>query len=451
MRSNAWPERALAILVACSLEAAWLQLAYVTFQGLTRAMVALPMVAFFAAALAGFAFARWSARHPEVPYRLGVGALVIGAALLGWLVPLGPAVDPLGATVRTLQLHLAGLLLGVAVLRGAAHATLDDEERIAGRALGPGTAGVALLWLLLEASGAARIPPVLEAAFAATVAYVTAALLALGLARLADPRFERAGTGRRTWIGLLLAVVGGLLIVAIPLAVLVGAPAETALRGVLGPVGDVVIMVAALLILPLGVLGAIVVQVLTWLRDTLDLGAPGAVIGQLADQARRLLNGSSTGGVPLGIVPLVLLVILGLLVLRRFLLRPEPVPASRSMVEIRESEPPAPIGGFRRPRLRRPSRLGDPRTASEAYLATLELVRKLPATGRRDEETPQEHARRVRDEAVGPAVARLAADYALVEFGRRTLTTLEHRRAIERWRRVRTLVDRPGRERATKA
>ena len=60
MRSNASPERALAILVACSLEAAWLQLAYVTFQGLTRAVVAIPLVVFFAAALAGLAFARWS-------------------------------------------------------------------------------------------------------------------------------------------------------------------------------------------------------------------------------------------------------------------------------------------------------------------------------------------------------------------------------------------------------
>jgi hypothetical protein len=444
MRSNAWPERALAILVAVSLEAAWLELAYVTVQGITRGVVAIPLVAFAAAALAGLGVARWAARRPDVPYAPVLGTAVVAAAVLGWLVPMGPAaVDALASPVASLERHLAGLLLGVAVLRGAVHAGLDDEERIAGRALGPGLAGVAVLWLLLVASDAVRVPWILDPAFSATVTYVGSALLAIGLARLADPRDEGAlRAHRRTWIALLVLVVVGLFAVAIPLALVIGAPAESAVRGVLGPVGDVVVAVAALALLPLAVIGALLVEALTFIRDTFDLGAPGAVIGQLADEARRLVGGSSAEGSPFGFFVVILALVAALVALRVLLRRPEaPAPAG-VVAELREPEPPATALPWRRPRLRRRRRAGDPRTASEAYLASVALLEGA-AAARHGSETPAEHARRLREDPLGAPLGRLAADYALAEFGGRALPAAEHRRAIERWRRIRTLRNAP--------
>jgi hypothetical protein len=181
--------------------------------------------------------------------------------------------------------------------------------------------------------------------------------------------------------------------------------------------------------------------VLTFLRDTFDIGSPGAVIGELADQARRVLGGGPGGGPGPGVVPLLLLLVLALLVLRRVLSRPEPLAVAGPVTEIRESESPFGSLALRRPRLRRPRRAADPRTASEAYLASLALLGRAPSTARRESETPSEHARRLREEPLGGPLGRLAADYALAEFAGRTLTGPEHRRALDRWRRIRALLD----------
>ena len=83
-----------------------------------------------------------------------------------------------------------------------------------------------------------------------------------------------------------------------------------------------------------------------------------------------------------------------------------------------------------------PRRHGAPRSASEAYVASLEVLADRPEFARLASETPAEHASRIRG-AIGAPLRPLAADYALAEFGQRTLTPSEHRRAIERWRRIR--------------
>ena len=62
---------------------------------------------------------------------------------------------------------------------------------------------------------------------------------------------------------------------------------------------------------------------------------------------------------------------------------------------------------------------------------------------RRASETPAEHARRIHADPIGPPMGRLAADYALIEFGKRALPPSEHRRAIERWRRLRSIDGQP--------
>jgi hypothetical protein len=58
------------------------------------------------------------------------------------------------------------------------------------------------------------------------------------------------------------------------------------------------------------------------------------------------------------------------------------------------------------------------------------------------DETPSEHTRRLRALGAGlrfgQALDLLAADYELARFGDRTLSAGENRRALARWRRVRS-------------
>jgi hypothetical protein len=122
--------------------------------------------------------------------------------------------------------------------------------------------------------------------------------------------------------------------------------------------------------------------------------------------------------------------------IRMLVRRSRPPVVHSTPVEVREFERPTAMR-FPRPRLPIPRRQVAPRSASEAYVASLDVLAQWPEFTRLPSETPAEHARRVRSVGVGPALGRLAADYALVEFGRRTLTPSEHRRAIERWRRIR--------------
>ena len=126
-------------------------------------------------------------------------------------------------------MHPGGILLGLAVLRGTAHVTPDDDERIAEIALGPGLAAIAAIWVVLTLSGGGHQPATLDAAFAATVTFVAAGLLSMGLARSAGLRDSGAvGAERRTWVGVLVAVMAGMLAVAIPLALIVGVPVDQA-------------------------------------------------------------------------------------------------------------------------------------------------------------------------------------------------------------------------------
>ena len=212
MRSNASPERIAALLAASFLEAAWVTLAYVLIESLTRAAEApLSMLAFAAATLVGTVFARWAARGDPHAHRTLVAVIAIAVGLIGWLLPLGPAATGvLEDPAIVFAMHPGGILLGLAFVRGTAHRTDLDDERIAEAALGPGLAAVAGLWVLLAASGGTATGWVVNAATWATVTFVTTALLSIGLARLADLRGAGVrGADRRIWDGVLVGVVVG--------------------------------------------------------------------------------------------------------------------------------------------------------------------------------------------------------------------------------------------------
>ena len=445
MRSNASPERVAALLAASLLEAAWITLVYVVVESLGPAQAPLSLLAFTGATLAGIGFLRFSALGGHA-YRSPLAAIAVALALVGWLLPLGPAAAQLADDPAfILGMHPGGILLGLAFLRGTAHATRIDDERIAEIALGPGLAAVAGLWVLLTATGGTAEAWVVGAASSATVIFVTAGLLSIGLARLADLRGAGViGADRRIWDGVLVGVVAGLLVLALPLAMILGVPLGGAVRGAAEVVAQVLVVAAIPFILVGAVLGTALFLVIEFLRSvaggtTTD---PGSVIGGPLVDWQGLLGPAGQNGLALGVVPLVFAIVLAFVVIRALVRRPRRSVVDGAVVEVREVERPIALR-LHRPRVPMPRRHVAPRSASEAYVASLQALAGWPEFTRLPSETPAEHARRLRAGAIGTPLSHLAADYALVEFGHRPLTPSEHRRAIERWRRIRA-TDRTG-------
>ncbi len=408
--------------------------------------VPLTLVTFAAAVLVGLGYARWAARDERRPYRTPLAILVVAAALIGWLLPLGSdAAHLFDSPMAVLEMHPGGILLGLAVIRGTAHVKPDDDERIAEVALGPGLAGIAAIWAALTLSNGTHEPSTVDAAFTATVAFVTAGLLSMGLARLADLRDAgEVGADRRSWVGVLVGVLALMLAVAMPLALILGVPVDQAIRGALGPIGDVLAPIVSVLLLPFALLGAMFVTLINALQTgpSAQPEIPDIGTGLLDLGFVQGVGPSGAEAVILGLVPIVVAVVVLFLLVRRFLGQPVPGNDGHEILEIRETE--GPTGGLRihLPHLPAPRRRPVPQTASEAYLASLDVLAPLPDLARAESETPAEHARRLRTDPIGPTLGRLAADYSLAEFGHRTLAAAEHRRAVERWRRLRTMLER---------
>ena len=271
--------------------------------------------------------------------------------------------------------------------------------------------------------------------------------MSLGIARLAGLRDAGTGpAGRHTWVGLLVAVVAGLLVVALPLAVVVGAPVDTAVRGVLGPLAAILVPIVLILAIPATLIGTAFVALIEWLRGGRGGGDVAIDLSRFFAPAFGVTPGpSGSQAVVLGFVPIVVAIIAAFLVVRTLLRRNGRLAADGGVPEIREIERPAGGIRLRRPNRSTPRRAGVPETASDAYLATLELLARSPGSARLASETPREHARRIGSNATWSPLRRLAADYTLVEFGGRTLTPAEHRRAIDAWRRIRASL-REGRD-----
>ena len=224
--------------------------------------------------------------------------------------------------------------------------------------------------------------------------------------------------------------------VALPLALVIGAPVDTAVRGVLGPLSAVLVPIVMILALP----AALILTALVALLDGLRGGSGGStgidVSIVLRTNFGSAVNPSGAQVVAIGLVPIVLAIVVAFLVVRTLLRRTGGVAIDGDVQEFRETERPA--TGIRLHLPQRPTqrRTRVPETASEAYLATLELLARTPGTARVASETPREHAHRIGSDPTWLPLRRLAADYTLAEFGRRILTAAEHRRAIESWRRI---------------
>lgn len=432
------PDRALAALADAALQGAWLTLAYVLVQRIAGdGELHLGLAELAGAALAGLLLARHGRALSRRRYAGLLVSITLAATFLGWI---GPMLQSLGAgdLRAALLANPGGLLAGIAVIRGTAHADAASDGATVEGMLGPGLLGLAVFWMIATLIGLVALPALAGTALTASVAFVTATLLALGLARLAELRHEGMEQGdSRRWLGLLLGVTGLMLLVSLPLAAVLGVPLLAALTGVLGPFAPLLSAALLLLAVPFAFLAGWLVEVFTALGRLLGAHAAQNAVSSIAPgpvSLPPLLGGGGEASGPL----LLLITLIGVvgvaLIVARMLRRPALGHLVRPASEVRATELPTPHLVL--PRLRRAHRRSLPRTAREAYLAALEALGRSPSTARQSAETPAEHARRLRASELGQPLARLAADYQLDAFGGRVLSEPEERRAIDRWRRL---------------
>jgi hypothetical protein len=436
MRSTWSAERVIALLAGASLEGAWLTLLYLAFQWLTaNHVVHLGIGSFAASAVVGALLARRIRHWPRQAYTLSVIAAAILAGVVGAWLAVAPHVAP-GEVAIALVRHPGGWLLGLGILRGTAHGDWADETSVAELVLDRGMVGLVAFWVLATMSGMVHAAAFESAGFAATLTFVSAGLLALGLARLTDLDVQAMDPGRTRWLLLLLGVSVLVLVVGIPLAAVLGLPLGAALAGIVGPLGPLVVALIAILAVPAGLLlGWLAALFPRWNGQPEPIPSIGQPFASAAGQQvlppgaapdlTWLLWLAAAVGAALALAAMVALV-----------RRPDIQEASRSTDEVREAEPFEVGLRLRLPRLRVPHLWRrPPADAIEAYRLALDsLVGRDEA--RHPGETPREHAERVREFWIGVSLGRLAVDYQLGAFAGRPLTDAEERRALARWRRI---------------
>ncbi|HEX5466826.1 MAG TPA: DUF4129 domain-containing protein [Candidatus Limnocylindrales bacterium] len=379
----------------------------------------------------------------------GLGLLTIAAALAG------AAADPaaLGALLdgdpgRAVAQHAAGLLAGVAVLRGARHREPSLEDVTVGQLLRWVLPLLALPWIVGSLAAPGVRATFVGAAFPATLLLVTAGLLAMGLARL-DEIGRTAGVDlslRRSWLLLAAAVLVAMAVVAVPAALLLGAPLGLVLDGLFGPLATLL----AIALLPLLALAAGIVALLQLvpLHAVLPSAAPAASSGPVRpiSSSPNADAAVAVGGVFLLIVGFIALIVLVARWDARRRVGPRSLDGSGPSEERSLALPGEGLRfGSWRPRRRqtRPR----PTDASGAYLAWLADLEGHPGRAREPTETPAAHLARLRGQVSLPLGASLlAADFELERYGRRRLSGLETRRALGRRRDLRRLSGADGPE-----
>jgi hypothetical protein len=374
----------------------------------------------------------------RVPALLAVTVGAVGAGVWfgpGWLT---------NAAAQPWPLYL---LLGLAVLRGAVQgdpsagvAPIERLVRISPVLLGTG-------WLIgLRVADATRDTFVGEAT-AATIAFVLAATLAIGLARLAavDMAHGQFG-GNGPWLLSLGGLLAGALLVMLPLWSVLGGSLGALARGV----GQVV---ATVVVTPLAAIVGLVMLVAGAIAGLLRSVLPVSTLLPPPPPPEGVPQGpdASSGAEPsplldslLGLGLLIVLLVVAWLLVRRWQgerygpARPAGVPEERSIRVV----PVLPLPTLRL-RRRTPS-WSSPDGALAAYPRLLQEWASHPEVARAPDESPAAHAARLRASRHGSlALDLLAADYQLARFGEVQLTASEDRRAVARWRLLRAR-ERPG-------
>lgn len=430
-------------------EAAWISVVYAAVSVIVDhdppVLEPLELLAFvFGGAVIGW----WGRRHSDVGPWLLIGGVLLGAAL-GWFAS-AEARSLLPNLPAAFDRHLAGWLAGICVLRGAliegGERAAEDVEKL----LKTVPIGLALIWAYVQVAA----QPHLWLSFAVTalwgtVAFLSAAAVSIGLARL-NVLHARVldQTQRRGW-RLLVAVIGfGIVPIALPIGVMSGVPISALLSPVAGPLQ----FVLNLLVVPLEIVVRILTEVLR------PLGGPlGAFLDELLRiQEERERQRQERAEVPVDgfmgdvmtIVGLALwaftlfVIVMAILRVARWLLSRKNVfvealgegDAAGTMHAIV-----VPPSGRKRSRQARGRRVAAPHDAVAAYLSALAELEGHPDLARLPSETPAQHAARLRASGAEGAseIARLATAYQLARYGERRITELENVRSVGRLRRLR--------------
>ena len=334
------------------------------------------------------------------------------------------------------------VVLGLATLRGAAQgdpsAGSHDVDTLVRRS--PFLVGGA--WALgLLMAGEGRSAFMAAAAFDSLVFVITAAL-ALGTSRMAalPPEVRDQLGGNGAWLLMVGTVVGLALVIALPVAALLGQPIGMAATGVAAGVTTGVLGVTGAIVTAIMVVVDTVARLIPQAQDLSQIQSPPPLPPEVTP-GRPLPAGGGEGSsssvellIAAGVI--VGLVLIGWVLARR---------ARRSAVARPGRSEARSIDLGDRPRLpglhlpKRLRALRAPDDAEAAYQRLLADWASVAEVARDPSETPAAHAARLRaagDGATGLDL--LAADYQLVRFAGVRLSPAEERRAIGRWRRLRT-------------
>lgn len=446
---------ALLVLVA---EGAWVFVVYALFQSASHDPTTLGPLAFAVAAGLGAGTGRMGPRRLGPAWPAVAVALVAIAATLGWLTSDGSRVAlTTGDVGAALVTHPGGWLVGLALLRGIGESRGHRDDAPPGALIAIAIPAIVGSFLIAGALPAAASATFRADAVPATVLFVGADLVGLALARIGRLDTASGFDWRRNpaWFVLLLVVAGVLLVLAVPAAF---------------AIGPLVVLALAALPIPLLILGLLSGfdrRALRTLLSTIGTVAVAILV------IRLFASGPGQQGQqppPAGIPPaptseqawttiaawIVLVVTIAVVVaiLAAVWMRSSRAPEDEDVAEERSIDRGSelvPRPGWHAPWRRRPRR-PDPMDAIGAYLAAVATLKRDPGLARHEDETPAEHARRVRRSEIASIpdpLERLAADYELAVFGGRTLTGPEERRAIVRWLAIRDAVGGRGRPRPT--
>ena len=404
-------------------EGAWIAVVYGALQfGISGRAGTLGAWGFIVVAASGMFLVRVAPSGPK--HDGAVIGLIFATAVAGWLSD--PAVRAVAADGRLEALATAGSgwLLGLAAWRGTRHRDPLTDDTVVGSLLAWIVPGLAIPWLI--GSGSSQRQAFVDTAFPATLLFVAAGLIAVGLTRL-EALGQLVGIDwrrNRAWVALLITVVALVALIATPAAWLLDTSAEASARTLLGPAvaaADVVGAIAAPIehtiggFLPAGSSappvyppgGGSKSTVAIWIEAFVLTGLLVVLIGVLLVFYRIMTSEPRSGPPPPELQ-------------ERQALRPSPLPGGLGWIHF-------PRLAFRREVL--------PRTASQAYLAVLDRLDGDERLRRMPSESPAAHARRLRAIGEGSlSLDLLAADFELERYREATLTPPETRRAIERSR-----------------
>ena len=419
-------------------EAAWISVLGGLLQefALRRSVLGIPILAAFV--MAGVIAARFGG--PRLGSRWPFAALGLAAlgGLLGWAISedaRGAIRDGLGPALAA---HPGGLVGGLAVIRGYAHARMPLAEDTVSRLLSVGVPGLALVSVLGGVIGEPIRSAFLGEALGAAIAFVGAAALALAFTRLDDVGRDSGFDWRRNppWLLVTVVVLVIAIAVAIPLAAVAGSILSVVISLALGPalvfgLASGFDRAARRLVLSTG-LTLFFLYLLTGgpLHDLLPVLGNPALGGDGQTTAGEGVIAASLGGLLL-VGALIGVVVLIALWMRRS------APPDAGVDELRAIDRSG--NGLAPPRRRgRFGRRPAPVSAAEAYVALMDDLERHPVVRREPAETPAGHAARLRSSGLaGLSLELLAADYALDRYAGLPLTRREDDRAIGRWRRLR--------------